>query len=65
MTEFLTAYPNQNRITWNYRLYTSKTPRPSYSEYTQDNKLLHIFPTSDHYKARLEKYNTNKKGEQK
>lgn len=63
ITEFLTAYPNQNRISWNYRLYTCKNPQPCYLEYIEDNKLLHIYPTSEHYQHRLEAYN-QKKGEQ-
>lgn len=64
LTEFLNAYPNENRLTWNYRLYTSKQPLAMYPVYTDNNQLLQIIPTSQHYKQRLERYNNNKKGVQ-
>lgn len=62
ITAFITAYPEQNRLTWNYRLYTSTTPKKMYIDITPD-AVVKIIPTSEHYQQRLEAYN-QKKGEQ-
>lgn len=50
----MNTVPNQNRVTWTYRLYRMKKPKRTYIECVGDN-LYEITPINDEYIKRVEK----------
>lgn len=54
INELMNTVPNQNRVTWNYRLYRMKKPKRTYIECVGDN-LYEITPINEEYIKRVQK----------
>ena len=59
LSELLREYPEQVKMTWNYRLHHSKNPQQSYFSLL-DGKVLKITPLNEEYKQRLNDNKENK-----